>query len=70
MTEQERAATGVQPLPRSLGEALANLAATREAAGWFGARFLDVYLQFKYSELRALEGLDAAAVCARYAEAY
>jgi glutamine synthetase len=70
MTEEQRAASGVKPLPRSLDEALANLSQTREAAAWFGPLFLDVYLRFKRSEIRALEGLDPAAICARYAEAY
>jgi glutamine synthetase len=70
MSDEERAAAGVRSLPHSLEESLGNLAATKEAVGWFGAEFLDVYLQFKRSEIRALEGLDPAAVCARYAEAY
>jgi glutamine synthetase len=70
MGEDERAALGVRPLPRSLGEALDRLAAIEAARNWFGARFLDVYLRFKRAELRAIDGLDAAAVCARYAAVY
>lgn len=70
MSDAEREAAGVRPLPRSLGEALDRLAACTEAREWFGDRFLDVYLQFKRSELKVLDGLDDAAICARYAEVY
>ncbi len=70
MSEAERAAAGVRPLPRSLGEALDHLADTAAARDWFGERFLDVYLRFKRAELRALEGLEPAEICTRYAEVY
>jgi glutamine synthetase len=70
MSDQERAAAGVRPLPRSLGEALDRLAACAEAREWFGDRFFEVYLQFKRAELRVVEGLDDAEICARYAEIY
>jgi len=70
MTDAEREAAGVRPLPRSLGEALDRLAACAEARDWFGERFFDVYLQFKRAELRVVEGLDDAEICARYAEVY
>jgi glutamine synthetase len=70
MSDQERAAAGVRPLPRSLGEALDRLAACAEAREWFGDRFFEVYLQFKRAELRVVEGLDDAEICARYAETY
>lgn len=70
MSDAEREAAGVRPLPRSLGEALDRLAACAEAREWFGGRFLDVYLQFKRAELKVLDGLDDAGICARYAEVY
>ena len=70
MSEPEREAAGARMLPRSLGEALDHLSATPQAKEWFGERFLDVYLMFKRSEIAALDGLDDAAVCARYAEVY
>jgi glutamine synthetase len=57
-------------LPASLPEALDHLAASAEAAAWFGPAFLAVYLQFKRSEIKALEGLDEAEICRRYAEIY
>jgi glutamine synthetase len=59
-----------KPLPRSLGEALANLDASEAAREWFGDLFFDVYRQFKQSELRVVEGLDPPEICARYAEVY
>jgi len=47
-----------------------SLAASEEARGWFGGDFFAVYLQFKRSEIKALQGLDPAEVCKRYVEAY
>lgn len=70
MSDAEREAAGARPLPRSLPEALTALQATEAARDWFGAQFLDVYLRFKRSELRALAGLSDAEICARYAEVY
>jgi len=70
MSEAERQAAGVRPLPRSLGEALDRLGASAEARDWFGDQFFQVYLQFKQAELRVVEGLDDAEICARYAEIY
>jgi glutamine synthetase len=57
-------------LPTSLAEALDALAASEAAAGWFGAEFLAVYLQFKRAEIKALAGLNEAEICRRYAEVY
>jgi glutamine synthetase len=70
MSEAERQAAGVRPLPRSLGEALDGLAASKAARDWFGDTFFDVYLRFKRAELRVVDGLSEAATCARYAEIY
>ena len=70
MTDDEREAAGIRPLPRSLGDALDKLAACAEAREWFGERLFEVYLQFKRAELRVLDGLDDAEICARYAEVY
>jgi glutamine synthetase len=70
MSEAERQAAGVRLLPRSLEEALDLLADSSAAAEWFGAKFLDVYLRFKRAELRVVDGLSPAAICARYAEIY
>jgi glutamine synthetase len=70
MSEPERKAVGVRPLPRSLDEALEALAASDEAREWFGDTFFDVYLRFKRAELKVIDGLSEAAICARYAEIY
>lgn len=70
MSEQEREKAGARRLPASLGEALDRLSATQEAKDWFGQTFLDVYLMLKRSEIAALEGLDDAAICTRYAAVY
>ncbi|MGH7211896.1 MAG: glutamine synthetase, partial [Acetobacteraceae bacterium] len=70
MSEADRRASGARLLPQSLDEALHALSGTAAAREWFGDLFLDVYLRFKRAELRALDGIDAAAIFARYAEAY
>jgi glutamine synthetase len=70
MTDAERDASGARRLPATLAEALGALAATEAAPGWFGARFFDVYRQFKESEMGVLAGLEPAEICARYAAAY
>jgi glutamine synthetase len=70
MSEAEREAAGIRPLPRSLDEALDGLAASSAAREWFGDTFFDVYLRFKRAELRVVDGLSEAATCARYAEIY
>ena len=57
-------------LPSSLGAALDALEATPQAVDWFGASYLNAYLMHKRGELAALDGLDEAAQCARYAETY
>ena len=67
---RERFAAGVRPLPASLDEALAASEASEEAREWFGETFFRAYLLFKRAELRAVEGLTEAQICARYAEVY
>ncbi|MBX6322212.1 MAG: glutamine synthetase [Rhodospirillaceae bacterium] len=70
MSDEERRAAGIQPLPRSLDEALDALEATPEAKTWFGPVFLDAYLRYKRAEIRMLEGLDPEEQCERYAQNY
>ena len=60
MSEAEREAAGVRPLPRSLGEALDALEACGEARHWFGGTFLNAYVRFKRAELRVVDGLAKA----------
>jgi glutamine synthetase len=40
------------------------------AQDWFGETFFDAYLRFKHAELRVIDGLTEAEICARYAEIY
>jgi glutamine synthetase len=70
MTDAERREAGIKPLPRSLGESLALLAESKIARQWFGEEFFECYLRFKRAELRAVEGLSPADICAKYAEIY
>jgi glutamine synthetase len=70
MSEAERQAVGARPLPRSLGESLDLLTASDTARSWFGDEFFDAYLRFKRAELKAVDGMTPAEICARYAEIY
>jgi len=68
--DSQRGEAGHRPLPRSLDDSLELLAASKVAREWFGDEFFDAYLQFKRAELRVLDGLSPAEICARYAEVY
>lgn len=57
-------------LPRSLAQALEQMAASPAVQEWFGPLFLDVYLRHKRSELGHVAGLSEAELCATYAEIY
>jgi glutamine synthetase len=70
LTDEGRKKAGCRALPQSLDEALDHLAHSEAARAWFGSAFLDVYLQFKRAEARAVADLGDEAICARYAEAY
>jgi glutamine synthetase len=70
MDDEGRKAAGCRPLPQSLGEAIGRLAESEAARAWFGGEFLDVYLQFKGAEARAVAHLGDEAICARYEEVY
>lgn len=70
MSDADRLAAGIKPLPQSLDAALAGLEASAEARDWFGERFFEVYLRFKRAELKAVDGLSEAEMCKRYAEIY
>jgi glutamine synthetase len=70
MSDAERRESGARPLPRSLDESLSLLADSKAARDWFGEEFFDCYLRFKRAELRVVEGLSPADICAKYAEIY
>jgi glutamine synthetase len=59
-----------QPLPSNLLEALKLLEASECAADWLGTDVLSAYVLFKRAEINAVETLDEAEICRRYAEVY
>ena len=61
---------GAALLPRSLDAALDALDADAQAPSWLGPDLLKAYVMLKRDEIAALEGRDAAAICARYVEVY
>jgi glutamine synthetase len=70
LSEDALAARGLRRLPQSLEEALERFAASETVRGWFPAPFPEVYAAHKRGELAHVAGLDAAALCAAYADAY
>jgi glutamine synthetase len=70
LSDDQRRAAGFAPLPRSLGAALDLLAASAAARDWLGDELFDAYLMFKRSELKAVEAMTPAEICAKYAEVY
>lgn len=70
MSDAERQAAGIRPLPQSLDEALDALAATAPAKEWFGATYLDAYMRHKRSEIAMLGDADEIEQCSRYAASY
>lgn len=70
LSDAQRRAADCTPLPRSLAEALDLLAASAPARDWLGDELFDCYIRFKRSELKAVEGLSPAEICAKYAEVY
>jgi glutamine synthetase len=70
MDADERRAKGLMRLPEDLPAALAALSADPVVAGWFTPIFLETFTGMKASEMKALDGLDAAAICTRYRDVY
>jgi glutamine synthetase len=70
MTDDERRALGLTPLPGSLERALDLLKANQTVSGWLGPEFLDAYLRLKMSEIGAVKGQSDEEICSRYAAAY
>lgn len=69
-TGRSLAETPSAPLPASLAEALDLLEASEAARSWLGPLLHDIYLRAKRAELKALDGLDDAEICERYAAIY
>jgi glutamine synthetase len=70
MSEEKRAQFALRRLPETLEQALEALAEDGVVGGWFTSAFLETYHGMKRHEIGLLDGLDAAAVLARYAEVY
>jgi glutamine synthetase len=70
MSEDERARLGLRRLPETLDMALEALARDSVVSGWFSQAFLETYHGMKRQEIAMLEGLESAAILARYAEVY
>ena len=62
--------TKPQALPASLSEALLLLEANSAAGEWLGADLHSAYALFKRAEIKAVENLEEAEICRRYAEVY
>ncbi len=60
----------VPQLPATLNEAVDAFKTNSIMNGWFPQELIDTHLSIRVCEARALEGLDNAAKCARYAEVY
>lgn len=70
MNAETRAQLGVHRLPSSLPEALAALTADRVVCSWMTPTFLECWTGMRQKEMAIVAGLDAAALCARYAAVY
>ncbi len=70
MPAAERAALGIETLPRTLGAALDALEADAVARAWFPDELLAGYLAHKRFEIGLMQDLSPEEQSARYAEAY
>ncbi|MDY7229371.1 glutamine synthetase family protein [Hyalangium rubrum] len=70
LTEAERERVGARRLPASLPEALSALEADATLSNSFSRDLLACYLSLKRTELKAVAGLEPAALCRRYADVY
>jgi glutamine synthetase len=70
MSEDERRAKGLVRLPEGLPAALDALTTDPIVNGWFAPVFIETFVGMKAEEIKALTGLDEAAICERYREVY
>lgn len=70
LPEAELTSRGLRRLPTSLDAALKELDASDDVRAWFPDGFIDIYLFHKQDEMAALDGKDAAELCAAYQAAY
>ncbi|MBA3234367.1 MAG: glutamine synthetase [Chloroflexi bacterium] len=70
LSEAEREALGIVPLPSSLAEALDALDADQRARTWLPDLMSESYVAVKRAEIALTDPLDPADVCRRYRDAY
>ena len=70
MSEDERLRFGLRRLPETLSAALVALAGDETVSGWFTSAFRKTYHGMKHQEIALLDGLDTAAMLARYGDVY
>lgn len=70
LSDSERAALGVRPLPDSLAQALDAFAADAAAQGWFTPTMVEAYTALKRLEAETFEQSSPEPMCERYARAY
>ncbi|MEZ5667916.1 MAG: glutamine synthetase family protein [Alphaproteobacteria bacterium] len=70
MSEADREAAGIRPLPTSLAAALDTLEADAIARGWFAPRLFETFVSVKRWEEAAAAAMPAQDVFARYRAAY
>jgi len=70
LSPNELAERGFIRLPQNLEAALNCMSANKTLRGWFGDKFVDVYLAHKYSELEHVKNMDDLARCEEYGRTY
>jgi len=70
LSASELTERGLERLPQSLAAALDRMAGSGEVRAWMGPALHDAYLCHKRFEVGLMDGLDDAAQCARYYQAY
>lgn len=66
----ELAKRGIEPLPKSLTEALDEMAKSKVVRGWFGDDFVDAFITHKKSEIDFLKDMTWQEKCTAYTDAY
>ena len=70
LSEGERRAQGIHPLPASLGEALAALAADTSLCGWLPPHLVRAFVTMKKAEMRLFDGVDPEEQCRRFRDVF
>lgn len=70
LSEADRAAMGIRPLPGSLGEALDVMLADAEVKSWMSPTMLESYVAVKRKEIALFAETTPEAMCKRYHDAY